>query len=222
MAEGYHSESIYQTLKAQILSLALKPGEPLSEQVLCDRFQVSRAPVRTALRRLSEDGLVDAQSHQVAMVALLDLDEVRQIIYTRTAVENQVLGDFIEIATPEMLGRVRDVIVRQKRLAQRADAPDPFYLADANMHRIWFDCTGKPMIWDIIQRFYVQYTRFRILDLALGHNFQPILEEHDLLLAAIRAGDKAGAQELMTAHLLGGIHRMGDRIQEEFYSYFKH
>lgn len=222
MGELYHSENIYLTLKREILCLEQAPGLLLPEQTLCDRFGVSRAPVRTALRRLADDGLVDTESQRGASVTLLDMVQIKQLIYTRTAVENRVLGDFIDIATPEMLARVREMIVRQTRLMDREGTTDAFYVADAGLHKIWFECTGMPMIWDIIQQFYVHYTRFRILDLALGRNFLPIIQEHDALLACLRAGDKLGAQTVMSDHLMGGINRMADRIQEEFYSYFKH
>ena len=62
------SEQVYEEIKALIMSMELRPGEPLAELTLCERLGVSRTPIRTALRMLESDGLVDFVPHRGAFV----------------------------------------------------------------------------------------------------------------------------------------------------------
>ena len=102
-----NSETIYTALKHEILDLKLKPGQSVSEHELCERFAVSRTPVRTALQRLQADGLVHVIPYRGSTVCLLDFDEIRQMIYLRTAVESEVIRDFIPLCTPLLEEKIR-------------------------------------------------------------------------------------------------------------------
>ena len=91
------SEYMYQVLKNEILTLEIKPGEPMSENDLCKRFGVSRTPVRSALQRLLDAGLVTIVPYKGTTASLLNFEEIRQLIYMRVAVESMVLRDFIDV-----------------------------------------------------------------------------------------------------------------------------
>ena len=78
---------VFDTLKKEILKLELKPGQAISENEICARFDVSRTPVREALRRLQEQGFVRTVPYSGTYVTLLNLDDIRQMIYMRIAVE---------------------------------------------------------------------------------------------------------------------------------------
>ena len=97
------SEYMYQVLKNEILTLEIKPGEPMSENDLCKRFGVSRTPVRSALQRLRDAGLVTIVPYKGTTASLLNFEEIRQLIYMRVAVESMVLRDFIDVCTPILL-----------------------------------------------------------------------------------------------------------------------
>ena len=80
-------DQIYQTLANEILRFQIKPGDALSENQLCQRFSLSRTPVRSVLQRLQENGLVQIIPHKGSIVTRLDYDVVNQLIYERVAVE---------------------------------------------------------------------------------------------------------------------------------------
>ena len=79
------SDEIYHTLRSEILSLTLAPGQLIAEAELARRFGVSRTPVRTALSRLQADKLVEVFPQKGTYVAPVDWDFVRQLIYMRCA-----------------------------------------------------------------------------------------------------------------------------------------
>ncbi|GGF75177.1 MULTISPECIES: GntR family transcriptional regulator [Mameliella] len=74
-AKGLGARHVYETLKKEILTLALEPGTPLDETTLSQRFAMSRSPIREALVRLSADGLVEMLSNRSTLVAPINLAE---------------------------------------------------------------------------------------------------------------------------------------------------
>ena len=69
----------------------------ISENEICERFGVSRTPVRDALRLLQEQGFVETVPYRGTYVTLLSLDNIKQMIYMRVAVETMVLRDFLKV-----------------------------------------------------------------------------------------------------------------------------
>ena len=108
-----NSQIIYQILKKEILDLTLKPGQSISEHEICNRFSVSRTPVRTVLQRLQGDGLVRVIPYKGTVIALLDLQDIQQMIYLRAAVESAVLRDFLPLCTPLLEEKIRYQIRKQ-------------------------------------------------------------------------------------------------------------
>ena len=109
-------DMVFETLKREILDLELKPGQAISENEICERFGVSRTPVRDALRRLQEQDFVESIPYGGTYVTLLNLSNIKQMIYLRVAVELMVMGDFMEIATPMMMEEIRYMIRKQGAL----------------------------------------------------------------------------------------------------------
>lgn len=215
-----NSETIYTTLKRSILDLTMKPGQSMSENELCEMFQVSRTPVRTALQRLQADGLVHVVPYRGSTVSLLDFDEIKQMIYLRTAVESEVLRDFLPLCTPMLEEKIRYQIRKQMALVQGEFALTQFYEMDSHLHAIWFRETGKEKIWELIQRAQIHYTRFRILDIAENGNFPTIIEEHREMLRIIRDRRTEEIAPLMHRHLYGSIGRLSEKRETEFREYF--
>ena len=75
----------------------------ISENEICERFGVSRTPVRDALRLLQEQGFVETVPYRGTYVTLLSLDNIKQMIYMRVAVETMVLRDFRKVQNPMTL-----------------------------------------------------------------------------------------------------------------------
>ena len=137
-------EMVYQVLKKEILDLELKPGQLIRENEICERFSVSRTPVRDALRLLQEQGFVKTVPYKGISVTLLNLSNIKQMIYMRVAVETMVLRDFMEIVSPMVMERIRYEIRKQQAVIKEPDfKPEQFYRMDAEMHNIWFEETKK-------------------------------------------------------------------------------
>ena len=220
-------EQIFRTLKQEILRFDHKPGDVLSEHYLCQRFSLSRTPVRSILQRLQENGLVQIVPRKGSIVTRLDYDIINQFIYERVAVETMVLRDFILSCTPADVERVRFVYSQLEALGHTYfDDParfevDRFLKIDLSMHEIWFRATNKPFLWERLSSTQASYTRFCTLDIIEGSNVPDVLRDHEEMLCLIDARDISGIEALMRRHLYGGIRRMGALAFTKYAGYFE-
>ncbi len=214
-------DMVFETLKQEILDLELKPGQAISENEICERFGVSRTPVRDALRRLQEQDFIECIPYGGTYVTLLNLSNIKQMIYMRVAVELMVMGDFMEIATPMMMEEIRYMIRKQGALIlEPGFEPEQFYRLDAQMHAIWFEATGKMKIWELVQAQQLHYTRFRMLDFVTETDFTRIIKEHNLLFELLKKKDKEGLEKALKDHLFYSMHRMKHTIEVDCRDYF--
>lgn len=215
-------EMVYRCLKQDILDLKLKPGQLLKEAELCERFQVSRTPVRDALRMLQEQGFVLAVPYKGIYVTLLSLSNIKQMIYMRVAVETMVLRDFLDMVTPMMMEDIRYLIRKQKALILESDfKPEQFYRLDAQMHALWFEATKKTKLWEILQEQQLHYTRFRMLDFVTETDFTRIIKEHEEMFALIEKKDIKALEQALKDHLYFSMKRMRHQIDVEYKDYFE-
>ena len=213
---------VYEELKREILSLELVPGQAISENEICKKFEVSRTPVRDALWRLQEQGFVATLPYRGTYVTKLNMSEIKQLIYMRISVETDVICDFMEMASPMILEDVRYLIRKQEAIILEKDfTPEKFYRLDSQMHAVWFEVTDKKKIWEILQDAQVHYTRYRMLDFETETNFTRIIKDHNKLFEMIQKKDKAGLTASLKEHLSFSITRMKHHIEINYKDYFE-
>lgn len=215
-------DMVYQVLKQEILDLELKPGQLIKENEICERFSVSRTPVRDALRLLQEQGFVVTVPYRGIYVTLLSLSNIKQMIYMRVAVETMVMRDFSRIATPLLMEDIYYLIRKQRALVQTGDfKPEQFYRLDADLHACWFNATKKSRLWAMLQEQQLHYTRFRMLDFVTETDFTRIIHEHENLVEKLEQGDIAGMETVLKDHLYFSMKRMRYQIDVEYRDYFE-
>ena len=216
------SDLVYETLKQEILDLRLKPGQLISEAEICSRFCVSRTPVRDALRMLQEQGFVINIPYKGIFITLLNLNNIKQLIYMRFAVESMVLRDFMQIKTPLLLEEIHHLIrVQEAMVQEKTFTPEHFYRIDAQMHSVWFTATGKQKLWEILQGQQLHYTRYRMLDFVTETDFARIIRDHKHLYQLIEKGDSDSLEASLKEHLYYSITRMRPHIEDEYKDYFE-
>lgn len=193
---GDQVSALVETLRAQIVSGELKPGEPLRQELLADRFATSRMPVREALRVLESEGLVVLVPHKGAAVAPLDPAELEEVYEMRVAAETLALRR----AIPELSNAQID---RAERIQDRAEASGlrDFGALNKAFHATLYAPCGRPRLLahiaalgDIADR-YLTFTAGSLDYRDRSHG------EHRALLAACRRRDEAAAVELLTRHI---------------------
>lgn len=207
--------SIFETLKSEILSLSLKPGEELSELSLCKRFSASRTPVRMAIQRLIDIALVESEPYQYIRVSKIDYSITCQMIYLRSTIERRIITDFIDTATAFDIEDIEHNIRRERILLSGDFSPAEFYALDADFHSFFYKKADLMYIWTLINE-SVHYTRFRMLDIVKTGDFKAIAEEHEKMLEMVKSKDAKELPALIEYHFNGGIRRLENR-SEDFY-----
>ena len=110
-------DNVYESLRTDILTCRLAPGDDMREQELAERYAVSRQPVREALLRLEREHLVTVQPRQGYRVNPISLSDARDLLRFRFALEPACVAEAIEHAGDDVLKRARRVqaLRRQSR-----------------------------------------------------------------------------------------------------------
>ena len=218
------SDEIYEILENEIIQLKIQPGDVISENTLCKRFQISRTPIRSVLQRLQQNGFVQIVPHKGTIVTAIRLKLASQWIFQRMAVECMILRDFINICSPTDIARIHYAQECLQKIADRLHkAPEAFDInefLDLSMHRIWFQVTDKLCLWENLVRPQADYSRFIRLDVVGGRNVPDVMKEHQQLIEIIEARDFAAIEPLLKRHLYGGVRRMGSELFSEEYQRF--
>lgn len=219
-------DEIYTILEQEMVMLKIKPGELISENQICKRFQVSRTPIRSVLQRLQQNGFVQIIPHKGTRVTVICIDIVNQWIYQRVAVECMVLRDFMKICTPTDVARMHYVHQQLTELGKNCYEPDfdinEFLDMDLSMHGIMFQVTGKPQLWENLTKPHADYSRFIRLDVVGGRNVPDVLREHQEILDIIETQRQEAIEPLLKRHLYGGIRRIGGQLfSPEYQDYFQ-
>ncbi len=197
---GKSWQSIYDSLREEIVSMRLKPGEALPEKELANRFAVSRTPLREAIFQLKREGLVDVIPQSGTYVAAIPLDQLEEATVIRKALE----GAAIRHATLKMSKSQQLTLaatVEKMREAVAADDRERFHAEDESFHQQIAEISGYPGIWRLIVQVKTQMDRFRRITLLLDERMQQVVEEHARILNAMAQGDPELAEKAMSDHL---------------------
>src|SRR6266550_3939423 len=112
---------VFEQLRDMILSLKLVPGTALSRAKLQKQFGLSSTPIRDALMRLDEDGLVEVFPQSGTIVSLINVPLARQAQFLRRSIEQEVVRIHAEAPDSALIGKLREVIEEQSRRAKAKD-----------------------------------------------------------------------------------------------------
>jgi len=191
--------SIHARIRDDIVTLRLRPGVRLSENELALRFGTSRAPVREALIRLVEEGLIEVLPQRGSFVSRISLAAMQRARFVREALEIAVIRRAAE--------RGLSAAAQKKIMASLADQenaqsdPETFTLADDAFHRAFADDIGIAQIWAVLDREKSQFDRIRFLSLPVRTPVESLIAQHKGILEAVLNRDPEGAEAAMRVHL---------------------
>ncbi|UVY84573.1 GntR family transcriptional regulator [Brachybacterium sp. NBEC-018] len=197
MSGRHDRESIFALLHAEILDGTLAPGTPLREVALAERFEVSRTPVRDALSRLEQAGLL-TRAQRGLEVQSVDPQTIMQVYDARILLEEQVAGDAALQRTVSDVLRIEALLERDRALTARDDAA----LIRANLefhHAVW-TASHNPVLQDLLAQLSRHLVHAPHSTLTVEGRWEQALEEHARLVAAISARDVDAARATARAH----------------------
>lgn len=193
------TDRVHRLLRAAIIGVRLAPGTPISENSLSRQFSISRSPVRAAIQRLAEEGLVDVSPQRGSYVAALHLDELHNSHFVRRSLELALLRETAPCWTPEMTTRMRGVLTDQETALRDCDA-DRFLVLDETFHRTLAELSGRAGVWTAIHTAYTALVRFHYYWAQLDR-LADVVQEHIAIVDALERGDGQAAEAALAGHL---------------------
>lgn len=191
---------VYRDLRRDIVDLILPPRTRLSEKELSDRLGVSRSPIREAILKLADEGLIWVRPQSGTAVAPILVSDVFDGQFVRESLERAALERAIAALDRAGEAELREIIALQRTYAATRN-DDHFFQADEDMHAAFFRIAGHERSWRIVQNAKVQMNRVRRLAFNMPLKVDAILSEHEKIVAAALARDADTALAELTAHL---------------------
>lgn len=198
------SEQVYVYIKRLILSGEIRAGERIPEQKVAEQFGVSRTPIREALKRLEEYGLIRIKPRSYAEVVSLDLEEAGQLSIVRAQLETLSVGLLTDCGTNEDF-RELEVLARDcNDLIAKGDRGSTFD-KDSLLHLEIARRTGNRHLFEIFEKIDSKIQLLRlILHLPLDRLI-PYVHQHDDIIRSMKNRDKELAVTLMKRHILNQL-----------------
>jgi len=195
---------VFERLRGMIISLELPPGSPLSRAELAAQFGVSSTPIRDALMRLDEEGLVEVFPQYATVVSRVDVRLAQQAHFLRQAVELEIVRQLAAKPDAALVAALNETITRQQQCAKAGDF-QRFMAADNEFHAQLYTAADKQDIWALVVSRSGHIDRLRRLHLPSPGKAQDILRHHRLITKAIEAGAPDEAQKHLRTHLSGTL-----------------
>lgn len=196
---GGATEAVSDALREAILDGVLRPSAWLREDELASVFEVSRTPVREALRRMADEGLAVKTAHHGTVVAPLTLEDVMALYVVRVDLEGLAARLAAADPHPALMAQLDEVHARMSEAAARGDVEQLSRL-NLQFHRVLREGAGN----SYLKRFLTQVEHaVRRVPSGFTVEGRPdrVLAEHEAVLEAVRRGDADAAEQAARAHM---------------------
>ena len=187
------------TLREEILSGVLAPGERLRQEDIAARFGASRQPVRDALRLLEGDGLVTLVANSGAWVSKLSESECYEAYQVRERLEPLLISQSIPHLTASQVKRLVELVAQ----IEKTKDIESFLRLDREFHLLSYAGAAPGMLREFVERIWntTQHYRRAFAKLSNLQNSEVTHMEHKLILDGILRKDSAAAQQALESHI---------------------
>jgi DNA-binding GntR family transcriptional regulator len=195
---------IYDRLRQLIVELRIRPGESLSKATLAKRFGISETPVREALLRLEEEGLVIIKPQSGTYVAAIDVEKAAAARFLRLSVEIEVVKHLCRGLDAVQEAELATILRRQRLFCQAGDR-EGFSREDSAFHMAMYRMAGVEGLWRNVRAMRAHLTRLRMLDIPQPGTMESIIREHEAIYRAIGERDPVAGETAVRRHLSGTV-----------------
>jgi len=193
--------AVADKLRDQIIRGEIPEGSQLRQDAIATQFQVSRIPVREALRQLDAEGLIAIVPNRGAVVPALSPDDIGEIFSIRALLEPEVLKLSIPRLTEQDLSQADAVLRKYVRELRREERVSAWGRLNWQFHSILYSRANQPRFMAIIRNVNNSGERYTRLQLYLTHGMKRANEEHHQMLELCRRREVATACKLLRQHI---------------------
>jgi DNA-binding GntR family transcriptional regulator len=191
-------------LRERIAKGTLRPGTRLIELDISRELGVSRSPVREALMRLAEEGLVEILPYRGAIVVPLDKARLTELLEFRLALEHFALERLVEKGDREQIARLRERVRTLRSAIERGNRQDAID-ADLAMHREMIAMAGNALVERAYESLIVQIRLYIDVTSAQYERAEDLATEHEAFFTAVERGEFLMSRRLLDAHITHGF-----------------
>lgn len=193
-------DQIYPLVRGLILSGVIRPGEVIDEKAIAAQLDVSRTPVREAVKRLSDERLVDVVAQSGTRASRMDRKAIEESYLIRRALEMESAAQAAGHMTQEHADRLHDILARHERAVEKRQFAEAI-ARDDEFHHAITEISDLPRLWSTIEISKAQLDRCRHLMLPRAGQAEATLEQHREIIRGLNSRDPAKAAAAMRAHL---------------------
>lgn len=202
--------AVADKLREQIIRGEIPEGAQLRQDAIATQYQVSRIPVREALRQLDAEGLIAIVPNRGAIVPALSPSDIQELFSIRALLEPEVLKLSIPHLTEEDFAEADAVLNRYVSELERQEHVSAWGRLNWQFHSILYSRANQPRFMAVIRNVNNSGERYTRLQLYLTHGVQRANEEHHRILEFCRARNISAACDLLREH----IRHAGDSLKE--------
>ena len=191
---------VFENLRGAIVEGKLKPGQRLMEVQLAEQLGVSRTPVREAIRKLELEGLVVMIPRKGAYVANMSLKDVIDVLEIRASLEGLAASLAAERITDEDIKKLESIVEEFNDSINESDV-EALLRKDVEFHECIFKSTNNKKLNQLINSLWEQVYRFRVTYISDYDSTVNIVEEHKMILDAIKRRDSKLAKQYAMQHI---------------------
>ena len=194
-------DAVSQAIRGLIADGTLRPGVRIFEEELAERLGVSRGPIREALRRFEEQGVIVTHPNRGSFVVELTPDEIRHLYEMRAVLEAMAVRVVARRNRREDLQQLSRCLTQLRR-ATRAKDLRRILEADLALHQALWEATGNRFLLRTMAGLEAHLQVLMSVHNRAYENLDDNLRDHEALYQALREGDAEAAAEVITRHLL--------------------
>ena len=197
------AQLIADQLREQIVQGMFRPGEQINESVLASQLNTSRGPVREALQRLCQEGILVSRRNRGVFVLELAIDDVREIYAVREAVETTAADALLDAGQEKVDDTCQVLTSVIEDMAKQVAVSDWQAIArlDMQFHTAFVSGAGNTRLIRIYETLAAE-SRMCILNLAIAYpRIDVLVQEHQNLLDLLAAGDREALHEAIARHM---------------------
>lgn len=187
-------------IRDQIYQRELTPGDAIDEMALCERFGISRTPLREALKVLNSEGLIELIPRRGSFVRSMDIEELNELFPVMVVLEGLCAREAVENCEPEDLQKLEQMHEKLEDLAKQGDI-DGYYEQNFVFHQAVQDLSGNKWLQRVIGDLRKVLRLARHMQLTIPGRLENSLEEHRNIMLAFKNNNPDLADQNMQDHL---------------------
>lgn len=210
-------EQAYQSLKTAILSGELLPGQRLVESQLAETLQVSRTPVREALRQLQREHLVTPNPMGILHVTLISVADAADLYDCRIALEDLAIRGACQQITDAQLQELEQLLLQTEKLVDSPPTQLTRYRLldlDYRFHRLLAQSSANPWLVELLDQVFDKMQLLRIQTIQRNPEVLEVRVEHRQIYEAVCDRNPHLAAQAIKTHLIASQQRVIQEIQQ--------